>query len=93
MSHPAYPNAIHAGLVTERLREVATDRHREFWPDDLSILDAGAVDSTRIRGPRQITDIYLLGLAVRHGGRFVTFDKGVSGAAARNAEPRHLLVI
>lgn len=93
MSHPAYPNAIHAGLVAERLREAASDRHHEFWPDDLSILDAGAVDSTRIHGPRQITDVYLLGLAVRRGGRFVTFDKSVSGSAVRNAEARHLLVI
>jgi toxin-antitoxin system PIN domain toxin len=93
MSHPAYPNAIHAGRVAERLREAASDQHHEFWPDDLSILDISAFDSTRIHGPRQITDVYLLALAVRHGGRFVTFDLGVSGAAVRDAETRHLLVI
>jgi toxin-antitoxin system PIN domain toxin len=93
MSHSAYPNAIHASLVAERLREACSDHHHEFWTDDLSILDTGAVDFTRIHGPRQITDVYLLALAVRHGGLFVTFDHGVSGAAVRNAEARHLLVI
>lgn len=93
MSHPAYPNAIHVSLIAERLREASLDHHHEFWPDDLSILDAGAFELTRIHGPRQVTDVYLLGLAVRHGGLFVTFDRAISGAAIRNAEARHLLVI
>lgn len=53
----------------------------EFWPDDISILDDHIFEAKRIHGPKQLTDLYLLALAVRHGGRFVTFD----GAIARDA--------
>jgi len=31
----------------------------------------------RMLGPRQITDSYLLALAVVHGGRFVSFDQRI----------------
>jgi len=65
----------------------------EFWSDELSLLDSGAFDPTRIHGPRHLTDIYLLGLAVHHKGRLVTFDSGIPLAAVRGAHPRHLLVL
>ena len=93
MSHPGYPNPFPASAVIERLREAAADRQHQFWPDDLSILDAGAIDPRRIHGARQVTDTYLLVLAVRHAGRLVTFDTGMSRPAVRNAEARHLRVI
>ena len=38
---------------------------------DVSALDAALVDTRRIHGPKQLTDIYLLALAVRHGGNLV----------------------
>jgi hypothetical protein len=37
--------------------------------------------------------IYLLALAVRNGGRLVTFDRGISMKAVRRAETRHLVVL
>lgn len=78
MSHPAYPNPLPVRAIVERLGEATRDKRHEFWPDDVSIVDEGCIDAGRVHGPRQITDVYLLALAVRHGGRFVTFDGGVS---------------
>jgi hypothetical protein len=40
-----------------------------------------------------LTDIYLLGLAVKNGGQLVTFDRAVSRRAVITAEPAHLVVI
>ena len=57
----------------------------------MSLLDEGLVDSRRVRGPRQLTDVYLLALAVQHGGRLVTFDGGVSRDAVMGARPEHLV--
>jgi len=91
MSHPGYPNAPSAQLVIERLREATASAVHEFWPDDLSLLDAGVIDPTRLHGPRQVTDVYLLALAVRHGGRLVTFDGAVAREAGRGSTARHLL--
>lgn len=93
MSNPSYPNALPIQSILKRLADACEAEVHEFWADDVSLLDPEAVDSTRIHGPRQLTDFYLLALAVRHEGRFVTFDTGLPLAAVRDATPRHLLVL
>ena len=76
-----------------RLADACRDDVHEFWPDEVSLLDPDVVDSTRIHGPRQLTDIYLLALAVEHLGKFVTFDEGIPLAAVRGATKDNLLVL
>ena len=93
MSQPAYPNCFPASVVMTRLREATGNAAHQFWPDDVSLLDGDMVDGTFVHGPRQVTDVYLLALAVRHSGRFVTFDGAIAVAAVRGAKPRHLLVL
>ena len=93
MSNAAYPSPVPAAAVVERLAEAAASPHHEFWPDDVSLLDDRVADATRMHGPRQITDIYLLALAVRHDGQFVTFDGSIPLDAVRNAQRTHLLVL
>jgi toxin-antitoxin system PIN domain toxin len=93
MSHPAYPNTVPVRAVMDRLAEASATTFHEFWPDDISLLDAKVADPTRIHGPRQLTDIYLLALAVRHKGHFVTFDGAISLDAIRGAEKAHLLTL
>jgi toxin-antitoxin system PIN domain toxin len=89
----AYPKPLPPAAAIAMLREATATPHHEFWPDDASILDSARIDATRIHGPRQLTDVYLLALAQSHGGRFVTFDHGVPVAALRRAATKHLVVI
>lgn len=91
MSHPSYRSALPVRLVMERLAEACASTQHEFWPDDVSLLDQKVADAARIHGPRQLTDLYLLALAVRRGGQFVTFDAAVSIDAVRGAQKKHLL--
>lgn len=93
MAHPGYPNALPVGAVSGRLAEAVAGPLHEFWPDDVSLLDPNVADTSRIHGPRQLTDVYLLALAVKRRGRFVTFDASVTIEAARGAEARHLVVL
>ena len=93
MSHPGYPNALPVRAVMERLKDATASTLHEFWPDDISLLDARVADSARIHGPRQLTDLYLLALAVRHRGQFVTFDTSVSLDAVRGAEKNHIVTL
>jgi len=93
MSNPGYPNALPIQSVMARLAYACEEDIHEFWSDDVSLLDPSTVDSTRIHGPRQLTDIYLLALAVRHEGRFVTFDSVIPLAAVRKATARNLVVL
>ncbi len=93
MSNPGYPNPLPVQAVIEHLAQACHEDIHEFWPDDVSLLDSDVVDPTRIHGPRQLTDIYLLALAVRHEARLVTFDTGIPLAAVRKATNRALLIL
>ena len=93
MSHPSYPNALPIRAIMQRLQEAATSAVHEFWSDDISLLDDSIADFTRIHGHRQLTDIYLLALAVRHKGCLVTFDTAIPLAAIKHAKPQNLLVL
>jgi uncharacterized protein len=93
MSTPSYPNPLPTQTVIGRLAEACGTGLHQFWPDDVSVLDSGIIDETRIHGPRWLTDIYLLALAVHHGGFFVTFDDHIPLAAVRKAQTRHLVVL
>src|SRR2546427_2960209 len=44
-----------------------------FRSDDLSLRDKAQFVAERIHGSRQVTDIYLLGLAASHAARLVSF--------------------
>jgi hypothetical protein len=56
----------------------------------VSLRDDELVDFSRVQGHNQITDLYLLALAVKHGGRLVTFDQAISLSSVRRATARHL---
>ena len=90
---PAYPGALAAADVAQRLGEAAAGPAHQFWPDDVNLLQAGSVDWQRVLGHRQVTDVYLLALAVRHHGRLVTFDRRLALAAVPGASAGHLAVI
>jgi toxin-antitoxin system PIN domain toxin len=91
MSNPGYPGALPVRAVVERLALASNTRLHEFWPDDISLLDAALLDPSRIHGPRQITDLYLLALAVKHRGSFVTFDRLISTDGVKRAAKGHLV--
>ena len=92
MSNPSYPNALPVQAIMKRLADACEADVHEFWSDEVSLLDPDVVDTTRIHGPRQLTDIYLLALAVEQEGRFVTFDTGVPLAIVRKATADNLVV-
>lgn len=93
MSQPAYPGALPPAQVADRLRAAAATPHHAFWPDDVSLLQVDSLSWASILGARQITDAYLLALAVRNDGRFVTFDRTTPLAAVAGAAARHLVVL
>jgi toxin-antitoxin system PIN domain toxin len=93
MAQPGYANPVPVATMVERLRAATAAPEHVFWPDDASLLDVRRFDAERIHGPRQVTDLYLLGLAVAHGGRFATFDEGVPVSAVRGAQAKHLVRI
>lgn len=93
LSLPGYLNRQAPREVASRLAEAVADPSHAFWPDSLSLLDAAHVSWDHVLGTRQITDVYLLALAVSHGGRLVTFDQAISLHAVPGAARKHLHVL
>ncbi len=93
MSQPRYPNALPAARVAQRLREATDTAHHQFVPADLSLLDDEHFDTEQLLGHRQVTDAWLLGLAVRHGMRLVTFDSAITLRVVKMAGAGHLISI
>lgn len=54
-----------------------------FWPDDVSISDDALLDFSMIASGRQVTDVYLMALAVRRGGVLASFDRSIAWQAVR----------
>ena len=81
MSSSSYPSAS-ANPVdhAQKLSDLCEVGQHEFWPDDISSRDILSGDI--VPTATQITDLYLLALAVEHGGKLATFDSKI---------PAHLL--
>ena len=93
ISQPAYPGPVSVHQATSLLAEAASSVHHHFWPDNLSLLDRSVFDHSQIHGSKQITDAYLLALAVKHGGRLVALDRSIPITCVRGAKPDNLVLL
>jgi hypothetical protein len=93
MAQPGYPSPLPAQQVAIRLADATADASHRFWPDSVSLLERGRIDWAGVLGPRQVTDAYLLALAVEQGGSFATFDRRIDIRAVRGAKSAHLVVV
>jgi hypothetical protein len=60
VSQPRYPSPVTPAVAADLLERACDPLHHEFWPCALSLFDEQLVDPTRIHGPRQVTNAYLL---------------------------------
>ena len=93
MAQPQYPRPLSIIVAMELLQAAVSTPYHQFISDDISLLDDALVDARRLSGHRQLTDVYLLALAVRHGARLATLDRRIPLSAVRGAAGEHLVVI
>lgn len=93
MSQPGYSNPQPLAVLTDMLRRSTDTAFHQFWPDNVSLLDAAHFQHRHIHSPRQLTDLYLLGLACQHRGRLVSFDRRIPFSAVRRATPEQLVLL
>ena len=93
LSQPNYPGMFSVDEAMAGLRAAVSTEHHQFIPDDISLLNDTLVDTRRLTGHRQLTDVYLLALAVAHDARLVTLDTRISLDAVHGANESHLIVI
>lgn len=78
VSHPKYPGgAERAEVLVDGLRRFCASAHHQFWPDAVSLTDRSVFLAGFVTSHRQLTDLYLLGLARKMSGRLATFDRSI----------------
>ncbi len=91
-SHPNYPNrpgSITAVLAI--LRQFCEAPGHHFWAENISILDL--LEPEAIITHAQVTDIYLLGLAVHKKGKLASLDQRIPAEAVRGGRKALELII
>jgi uncharacterized protein len=86
---PTWPVAEFVRL----LGRFCSDRDHQFWPDIVSLADSTVFEPAMIEGPQQITDVYLLAVAVKKGAALATLDQSIPLGAVRGATQANLRVI
>jgi len=89
ISNPAFsPDAV---SVQEAVNLLATNlRHprHQFWEDDLDYAQAARPFAQRLVGHQQVTDAYLLALAMHRKGKLATMDRGIFGLSGEKGAGR-----
>ena len=94
LSNPAYPGRrTTLADAVSRLRQFCSHDDHSFWPDAVSIRTPDSFRTNHIQGHRQVTDVYLLALAVANDGRLATFDRSIPIKSLEGAARKHILVI
>lgn len=90
MSNSKYPNSRPIGMVIEQINQLCNTSYHHFWNDNLSLIDSTIFNRRHLLIPKQITDTYLLALAVNQNGKFLTIDRGISLSSVVGAQKQHL---
>jgi toxin-antitoxin system PIN domain toxin len=94
LSKPAYPGSrTTVEDAASRLRTFCSERQHIFWTDSVSVREDGRFRWNHVQGHRQLTDVYLLALAVTNQGQLATFDSTISLRAVDRAVARNLELI
>jgi uncharacterized protein len=81
-SQPRYPNSPGGpSAVRALLKEFCDSPRHVFWPDAITLLDRELFNGHFLLSSGQITDVYLLALAVSNSGKLATLDSGFPAAA------------
>jgi uncharacterized protein len=87
------PEAVSVNEALAVLKMMTNLKHHMFWPDDLSWIDTNNFPFSAPVHHRQITDAYLLALAIHRKGRLVTFDQNIPSLLPAHSTYTSSLVI
>ena len=96
LSNPKYPNVTlspsEAGNLLVSLVAANSATHH-WWPESASLRDRSMFDLTALTGSRQITDTWLLAVAVANDGKLATCDQRLGPVGVRAASTAHIALI
>jgi toxin-antitoxin system PIN domain toxin len=95
LASPRYPATVtyRPAELLQHLQQFCGSKHHVFWAESVSLTDTKIFNAALIRGHRQVSDVYLLGLARKMHGYLATFDAGIPLSAVVGATRDMLAVI
>jgi len=89
----SYPNAFEsASAALNCLRDNCSQDNHVFWPDDISLLQLDIWTNPQLIISTHLTDLYLLALAVKNGGKLASFDRTIPAQLIRGGKEALLLL-
>ena len=77
-------------LARRILVSITSAPGHQFWPDSLSLADLRTFPS--LTTSKQLTDLYLLGLAIKRGGRLATLDRRIDPGLIPSGPDAYLVI-
>ena len=93
LANPRYGAINRPVDLVNHLAQLCSSKHHVFWSESVSLTDTTLFNSSFIRGHRQVSDVYLLGLAKKMGGYLATLDGGIPLSAVVGATRNTIAVI
>lgn len=94
VSNPAFSrDAVQPREAIQVLSANIAAKDHSFWPVDSIFADAVGFAGVRLVGHQQVTDAYLLGLALQRGGVLATLDKRIAALTEPRSPERKALQI
>jgi toxin-antitoxin system PIN domain toxin len=94
VSNPAFSRDAVTPQEAVRILE-ANVKHsaHQFWADEIDFVAAARPFARRLAGHQQVTDAYLLGLAMHKKGKLATMDKAVEELLEARSPERNLVIV
>lgn len=87
MSNRGFSGAwVAPGNVVESLQSLIRLGKHRFVPDDITLTDSQAIIRPNLLASNQVTDSYLLAVAVKNDAVLATLDRRLSPVAVRNGD-------
>ena len=94
LSNPAFSaDAVAPREATKLLSANVKHPHHKFWADDVAFVDAVEPFTRSLVGHQQVTDAYLLGLAIHKKGALATMDQSIQALLLRGDKRSDVLML
>ena len=94
LSNPSFsPNALTPANALALLQANLGHPAHRFWPDEIRLADSLGRFAQRLAGHQQVTDAYLLGLAMHKKGKLATMDRAVRALLPNRSPEGDFLIL
>lgn len=93
LSLPSYPADYSFQEIQQIFHHAINSTNHQFVSNDLNIVENEVINWRHLQGHRQLTDAYLLALAIHNNAKFVTLDNRIDYLYVKNAQLSDTIIL